>query len=52
MARLKAFNPDKTQEIRKTSGMNQQAFWTRFGITQSGGSRYESGRTSQCRLPC
>ncbi len=44
MARLKAFNPDKIQEIRKTSGMNQQAFWTRFGITQSGGSRYESGR--------
>jgi hypothetical protein len=24
--------------------MNQQVFWSRFGITQSGGSRYESGR--------
>lgn len=22
---------------------NQQTFWARFGITQSGGSRYESG---------
>jgi hypothetical protein len=24
--------------------MNQQADWSRFGVTQSGGSRYESGR--------
>lgn len=31
--------------IRKESGMNQTAFWSRFGVTQSGGSRYESGRT-------
>ncbi len=23
---------------------NQSAFWSRFGVTQSGGSRYESGR--------
>lgn len=23
---------------------NQTQFWTRFGVTQSGGSRYESGR--------
>jgi DNA-binding transcriptional regulator YiaG len=44
MARLKAFNPAKIQETRKKSGMNQNAFWTRFGVTQSGGSRYESGR--------
>jgi DNA-binding transcriptional regulator YiaG len=44
MARLKAFNPAKIQENRKISGMNQYAYWSRFGITQSGGSRYESGR--------
>ncbi len=44
MARLKSFNPAKIQETRKKSGMNQNAFWTRFGVTQSGGSRYESGR--------
>ena len=25
-------------------GMNQQDFWGRVGVTQSGGSRYESGR--------
>lgn len=24
--------------------MNQQDFWSRIGVTQSGGSRYESGR--------
>lgn len=34
-------------ELRKSTGLSQTAFWTRFGVTQSGGSRYESGR----RLP-
>ncbi|WP_430434781.1 hypothetical protein [Methyloversatilis sp.] len=29
---------------RKARGENQTAFWSRFGVTQSGGSRYESGR--------
>ncbi len=29
---------------RKARGENQSAFWSRFGVTQSGGSRYESGR--------
>ncbi len=24
--------------------MNQQEFWSRIGVTQSGGSRYEAGR--------
>jgi hypothetical protein len=24
--------------------MNQQQFWSKLGVTQSGGSRYESGR--------
>lgn len=32
------------REIRRRLGMNQQEFWTRIGVTQSGGSRYESGR--------
>ncbi len=26
-------------------GENQSVFWQRFGVTQSGGSRYESGRS-------
>lgn len=29
---------------RKSLGENQTAFWSRFGVTQSGGSRYENGR--------
>jgi transcriptional regulator with XRE-family HTH domain len=29
---------------RKAAGINQAEFWIRFGVTQSGGSRYESGR--------
>lgn len=30
--------------IRLRLGLNQQEFWGRIGVTQSGGSRYESGR--------
>ena len=30
--------------IRQRLGMNQQDFWGQIGVTQSGGSRYESGR--------
>jgi len=32
-------------ELRKETGLNQKDFWGQFGVTQSGGSRYESGRT-------
>ncbi|MEN6079300.1 MULTISPECIES: helix-turn-helix transcriptional regulator [Chromobacterium] len=32
------------REIRRQTGLNQQQFWSRIGVTQSGGSRYESGR--------
>ena len=32
------------KKIRKAAGMNQSEFWGVFGCTQSGGSRYESGR--------
>jgi len=32
------------REIRQQLGLNQQEFWSRIGVTQSGGSRYESGR--------
>jgi len=30
--------------IRRKLGLNQQQFWSQIGVTQSGGSRYESGR--------
>jgi len=33
------------RQIRRRLGMNQQQFWSRLGVTQSGGSRYESGRS-------
>jgi len=33
------------RQIRRMLGMNQEQFWSRLGVTQSGGSRYEGGRT-------
>jgi len=41
MKLLELVNP---REIRRRLGLNQEEFWTRIGVTQSGGSRYESGR--------
>ncbi|WP_024303349.1 DNA-binding transcriptional regulator [Pseudogulbenkiania sp. MAI-1] len=32
------------REVRRLAGLNQSDFWSRIGVTQSGGSRYESGR--------
>lgn len=32
------------REIRHKLGLNQSEFWSQIGVTQSGGSRYESGR--------
>ena len=32
------------RELRHKLGMNQSEFWSKIGVTQSGGSRYESGR--------
>lgn len=33
------------RDIRHKLRLNQQEFWSRIGVTQSGGSRYESGRS-------
>ena len=41
---MKATEKLDVREIRRKLGMNQQQFWSRLGVTQSGGSRYESGR--------
>jgi len=35
---------------RRATGANQSVFWSKFGVTQSGGSRYESGRTMPAPL--
>ncbi|TAG02671.1 MAG: XRE family transcriptional regulator [Betaproteobacteria bacterium] len=32
------------KEIRQKLGLNQDDFWQKIGVTQSGGSRYEAGR--------
>lgn len=37
--------PKDLADFRKQMGLNQGDFWTRYGVTQSGGSRYESGRS-------
>jgi DNA-binding transcriptional regulator YiaG len=37
-------NSNHPREIRRKRGLNQQQFWPLIGVTQSGGSRYESGR--------
>src|ERR1700704_7080547 len=42
---MKVFELVNPREIRRRLGLNQEEFWTRIGVTQSGGSRYESGRT-------
>lgn len=42
--KLKRFTGDEVRELRRKCGMNQSEFWARFMTTQSGGSRYESGR--------
>jgi transcriptional regulator with XRE-family HTH domain len=43
----KISTPAQLRELRQKQGLNQYEFWSRFGVTQSGGSRYECGR----RLP-
>lgn len=43
--RTPRFNPKDPLSYRKVLGESQGIFWQRFGVTQSGGSRYESGRT-------
>ncbi|MFZ2853758.1 MAG: helix-turn-helix domain-containing protein [Rhodocyclaceae bacterium] len=41
---MKAIEKIDPREIRRKLGLNQQQFWSKIGVTQSGGSRYESGR--------
>ena len=44
MSNVKTLEKIDAREIRRKLGMNQQQFWSTLGVTQSGGSRYESGR--------
>lgn len=38
------FSGEALVRLRQRMQLNQSQFWRRFGTTQSGGSRYESGR--------
>jgi transcriptional regulator with XRE-family HTH domain len=44
MTIVKPIDKIDAREIRRKLGLNQQQFWSTLGVTQSGGSRYESGR--------
>lgn len=33
------------KKLRRGLGLNQHEFWSAVGVTQSGGSRYETGRS-------
>ncbi len=44
MARKQKLDFSTIADDRKKEGLNQKDFWARYGVTQSGGSRYESGR--------
>ena len=45
MKKAKPFSQiDNPRDIRKKLKINQTEFWNQVGVTQSGGSRYESGR--------
>ncbi len=41
---LRFNTPDVIKDCRRKNQLNQSDFWSRVGVTQSGGSRYESGR--------
>lgn len=36
---------EHVRRMREDLGLNQTEFWSKIGMTQSAGSRYESGRT-------
>jgi transcriptional regulator with XRE-family HTH domain len=44
MSAIKSTESLNIREIRQKLGYNQSDFWAKVGVTQSGGSRYESGR--------
>ena len=45
MARKSKLDFSDIATTRKKLNLNQTEFWSRYGVTQSGGSRYESGRS-------
>lgn len=48
MTTTKITNGKRAQQLRIKLGLRQDEFWSRVGVTQSAGSRYETGSR---RLP-
>lgn len=44
MAKKKQIKIEDPKTTRTKAGLSQSSFWTPLGVTQSGASRYESGR--------
>lgn len=44
LPKLMFSEPAEIRAFRQKQAMNQAEFWSRIAITQSGGSRYETGR--------
>lgn len=42
--KAKIYTGNDALAMRAKLGINQFEFWSKLGVTQSGGSRYESGR--------
>ena len=42
---MKTISGKQAFALRVSLGVSQKQFWKRLGISQSGGSRYECGRT-------
>lgn len=42
--KLHIYTAEEVRALRAKAGMNQTEFWGAFGVTQSGGCRYEAGR--------
>jgi predicted transcriptional regulator len=42
--------PANLTDFRNKLGLNQGDFWSRYGVTQSGGSRYEAERRMPASL--
>lgn len=42
--KMKKLNGAQLVKLRRDLGLNQTEFWRAVDVTQSGGSRYESGR--------
>ena len=42
--KMPTWDGTRVLRLRQKLGLNQHEFWTLLSVTQSGGSRYESGR--------